>query len=196
MSVSRKSTSQRKTGRKVLPVIAALLLGSALLRAAIGASEAIAEDRIHQTSNLAEPTACETPAELENLVAALQSREERLEEREKQMRARLQALAVADQEIEAKLVRLANAEERLRGTLALADTAAEDDIARLVSVYEVMKPKEAATLFEEMSPEFAAGFLGRMRPEAAAGILAGLTPQAAYSLSVILAGRNAAVPKE
>lgn len=196
MSVSRKSTSPRKTGRRVLPVIAALLLGSALLRAAIGANEAIAEDRVHQFTNTVEPAVCETPADLQNLVAALQSREERLDEREKQMRARLQALAVADQEIEAKLARLSDAEDRLRGTLALADTAAEDDIARLVAVYEVMKPKEAATLFEEMSPEFAAGFLGRMRPEAAAGVLAGLTPQAAYSLSVILAGRNATVPKD
>lgn len=196
MSVSRKSTSPRKTGRRVLPVIAALLLGSALLRTAIGANEAIAEDRVHQFTNTVEPAVCETPADLQNLVAALQSREERLDEREKQMRARLQALAVADQEIEAKLARLSDAEDRLRGTLALADTAAEDDIARLVAVYEVMKPKEAATLFEEMSPEFAAGFLGRMRPEAAAGVLAGLTPQAAYSLSVILAGRNATVPKD
>lgn len=196
MSVSRKSTSPRKTGRRVLPVIAALLLGSALLRTAIGANEAIAEDRVHQFTNTVEPAVCETPADLQNLVAALQSREERLDEREKQMRARMQALAVADQEIEAKLARLSDAEDRLRGTLALADTAAEDDIARLVAVYEVMKPKEAATLFEEMSPEFAAGFLGRMRPEAAAGVLAGLTPQAAYSLSVILAGRNATVPKD
>lgn len=196
MSVPRKSTRPRGTGRRVLPIIAALLLGSALLRTGIGASQAIAEDRVFEPATLPEPALCETPAELEKLVTALQLREERLEAKENQLRARVQALLVADQEIEDKLARLADAEDRLRGTLALADTAAEDDIARLVSVYEAMKPKEAATLFEEMSPEFAAGFLGRMRPEAAAGVLAGLTPQAAYSLSVILAGRNAAVPKE
>ena len=34
-----------------------------------------------------------------------------------------------------------------------------------------------------------------MKPEAAAGILARLSPQAAYTVSVILAGRNATVPK-
>jgi len=35
-----------------------------------------------------------------------------------------------------------------------------------------------------------------MRPEAAAAIMAGLTPQAAHTFSVVLAGRNANVPKE
>ena len=115
--------------------------------------------------------------------------------REQQIAERLKALDLADRDVSEKLIRLAEVEERLRGTLALADSASEDDITQLVSVYEAMKPKDAALLFEEMIPEFAAGFLGRMRPEAAAGILAGLTPQTAYSLSVILAGRNASVPK-
>jgi flagellar motility protein MotE (MotC chaperone) len=47
-----------------------------------------------------------------------------------------------------------------------------------------------------MDPVFAAGFLGRMRSDAAAAILAGLPPELAYSISVVLAGRNASVPTE
>ena len=74
--------------------------------------------------------------------------------------------------------------------------AVENDLAALTSVYENMKPKEAAPLFEAMDPVFAAGFLARMRPEVAAGIMAKLSPDAAYSISVILAGRNANVPRE
>jgi flagellar motility protein MotE (MotC chaperone) len=35
-----------------------------------------------------------------------------------------------------------------------------------------------------------------MRPDAAAGIMAGLQPQTAYTISVVLAGRNAKVPTE
>jgi flagellar motility protein MotE (MotC chaperone) len=46
-------------------------------------------------------------------------------------------------------------------------------------------------LFERMSPDFAAGFLGRMRPEAAAAIMSGLPPELGYSISVLLASRNA-----
>jgi flagellar motility protein MotE (MotC chaperone) len=88
------------------------------------------------------------------------------------------------------------AEEELKATLALADGAAEDDIARLTAVYQAMKPKDAAALFETMSPEFAAGFLGRMPPDSAAAILSGMSSEAAYGISVIVAGRNADVPKE
>jgi hypothetical protein len=46
-----------------------------------------------------------------------------------------------------------------------------------------------------MDPEFAAGFLGRMRPDAAGAVMAGLSAEKAYAVSVILAGRNAGVPK-
>lgn len=195
MSRPRRKSRKNRPARGVLMIIAFLLVGSALLRASLGAGQAIAENDVTDRSVSNGPMSCETPADLAGVLAALQSREQRLDMREEQIRARMQALTLADRELEEKLSSLAAAEERLRATMALADTAAEDDIARLVSVYEAMKSKEAALLFEEMSPEFAAGFLGRMRPEAAAGVLANLTPQAAYSLSVILAGRNALVPQ-
>lgn len=195
MSQPRRKSRKNRPARGVLMIIAFLLVGSALLRAGLGAGQAIAENDVTDRSVSNGPMTCETPADLAGVLAALQSREQRLDMREEQIRARMQALTLADRELEEKLSSLAAAEERLRATMALADTAAEDDIARLVSVYEAMKAKEAALLFEEMSPEFAAGFLGRMRPEAAAGVLANLTPQAAYSLSVILAGRNALVPQ-
>ena len=59
-----------------------------------------------------------------------------------------------------------------------------------------MNAKEASVLFEAMAPEFAAGFLGRMRADAAAAVMAGLEPETAYAISVLLAGRNAAVPSD
>jgi flagellar motility protein MotE (MotC chaperone) len=80
--------------------------------------------------------------------------------------------------------------------MAQSEVAAEDDLSRLTSVYENMKPKEATEVFARMAPEFAAGFLGRMRPDAAALILSGLDPDKAYSISVLLAGRNANAPVE
>lgn len=196
MKRRRKPEKKTRPARNVLMIIALLLIGSALVRAGVGAGQALANNYAADTPSQSELEECDTPADFEALLSALKSREQLVQSRENQMRARVQALAVADREIEEKLARLAEAEEWLRATLALADTAAEDDIARLVAVYEAMKPKDAAILFEEMAPDFAAGFLGRMRPEAAAGVLAGLSPQAAYSLSVILAGRNASVPQD
>jgi len=142
------------------------------------------------------PTRLVTDADLEPLLDALAVREERIRKREEAFEVRMQALAVAEEEIQRNMEALTKAEESLKATLSLARTAAEDDITRLTDVYANMKPKHAAALFEEMDPEFAAGFLGRMRPNAAAAIMAGMTPQAAYLTSVILAGRNADVPKE
>lgn len=134
-------------------------------------------------------------SEIKNLITALSERETLVSERERQLEMRLRALAVADAEIEKRLTALTETEATLRATLSLADEASEKDILRLTSVYESMKPKDAALLFEQMEPNFAAGFLGRMRPDVAAEVLSGLSPQVAYSISVILAGRNANVPK-
>ena len=195
MKQTRSKGAKPRSSRGVLLILAVLLIGSGLLRAGLGAGEAMATQGEAGQANPPDSLTCNAPEDLASILEAFQAREQRLAMREQQIAERLKALDLADRDVSEKLIRLAEVEERLRGTLALADSASEDDITQLVSVYEAMKPKDAALLFEEMIPEFAAGFLGRMRPEAAAGILAGLTPQTAYSLSVILAGRNASVPK-
>lgn len=200
----RQKRRRRGRRRGTLAVIGGLLLASAALRIGIGASEAIAlegqapvPEQLADTSDV--PSAgnrLTTDADLAPVLAALKAREDRLVRRETEIRKRLQALALAEAEIDRKMAELRQAEEDLRATLALAQTAAEDDLTRLTDVYANMKPKQAAALFEEMDPDFAAGFLGRMRADAAAAIMAGLSPRAAYTISVVLAGRNAEVPKE
>lgn len=189
--------------RGALVVIAALLVGSAVLRLAVGAGTALAQagdsppaDPAAESETAQPPDACRSDADMAPVLTALRDRESALQRQEAQARLRLQALAAADAEIQKKLDALREAETRLRDTIALAETASEDDINRLVAVYEAMKPKEAAVLFDAMEPSFSAGFLGRMRPEIAAPILAGMRTEAAYSVSAILAGRNAGVPRK
>lgn len=186
----------KKNGRGSILLICFLLLGSAAIRIGSEAGKAVATESILPTpvATAAQTTQINSDGFAKMLVA-FQIREARIEKLEQEIEVRKKALEVADEEIAKRLRVLENAENTLRATLAFADTAAEEDLARLTSVYENMKPKEAAALFEEMEPAFAAGFLGRMRPDAAAGVLAGLTPQTAYSISVILAGRNADAPK-
>lgn len=180
-----------------LHVIAGLLIASAFLRIGGGSGAAFAESLTAPAPQMKDDTeAPDNNIQKDALLSALQEREARLELREKALEDRLQAIAVAESELSEQLAALQNAEESLRATMAVADTAAETDLARLTTVYENMKPKEAAALFEEMAPEFSAGFLGRMRPEAAALIMTQLTPQTAYTVSVVLAGRNAGVPTE
>lgn len=123
-------------------------------------------------------------------LAAMQARSADLDRREFAVEERLRALEAAEKTLDAQLLALRDAEERLRALMAVAEESAKSDLAQLTSVYENMKPKEAALLFARMSPEFAAGFLGRMRPESAAAIMSGLPPDLAYSISVLVAGRN------
>ncbi|MEB8387674.1 hypothetical protein OO012_10570 [Rhodobacteraceae bacterium KMM 6894] len=199
---SKKRAGRRrgKAGRGALTLIAGLLVSSGVLRIGHDAGQAWARsDPAVDVSMLdSAPTAkaCTSDEDMHKMLQSFRARETQIEVQENAIIERLQALKVADREVERKLVRLVAAEEELRATIALADTAAEGDIARLTKVYENMKPKQAAALFEEMNPEFAAGFLGRMRPEAAAGIMAGLSPEAGHTFSVVMAGRNAGAPTE
>ena len=202
--MTTKVKTRKRIGRGSLLLIACLLLGSASIRLGVGAGQAFAKEdsllatETADTASVSEQSAPDSPTKPEQfstMLKAFQEREARIAEREQQIDMRLKALSVADQQIEKRLAALQQAEEQLRATLALASTAAEDDLARLTAVYETMKPKDAAALFEAMEPTFAAGFLGRMRPDTAAGVMAGLSPQTAYTISVILAGRNADVPK-
>ena len=196
---------RRKKGRKArggaLFLISVLLFGSATLRLGVEAGPVISNE-VSQRSQDAVPHEehaeqdVPAPEELQALLVAFQQRQQELDVREDRIQDRMKALEIAESAIETKLAALVDAEEKLRETLALADGASEGDLTRLTSVYEKMKPKDAAALFEEMDPAFAAGFLGRMRPETAAGVLARLSPTAAYTISVMLAGRNATVPRD
>lgn len=191
-----KARAPRGRARGTLVIIAALLAGSGLLRLGEGAGNAFA--RAAEPEQMAEapaPQSCEAEPGAMALLEALNARESRLAEREAVLADRMQALALAEEQIESRLAALVQAEEDLAATISVADKAAEEDVMRLTAVYESMKPKDAAALFEEMAPEFAAGFLARMRPDAAGAVMAGLDPKTAYTISVLLAGRNADVPK-
>lgn len=199
--MSREKSRKRRLRGSALLVVSVFLIGSATLRIGVQAGTSMARDLPEVVGNMEDPEqmtnrAEPTTADLQHLVSALRNREQQLNRREAQIEDRMKALEIADQTVDRKLAALVQAEQRLSETLAMADGAAEGDLSKLTSVYEKMKPKDAAALFEEMAPEFAAGFLGRMRPESAASIMAGLSPKAAYTVSVILAGRNAWVPKE
>ncbi|MGD9294615.1 MAG: hypothetical protein PVI41_07020 [Roseobacter sp.] len=190
-----------RNGRGSTLIICSLLLASAAIRIGGEAGKAVAIESPFpavpaQTAHAGEPAAEVDREGIQQMLRAFQEREQRIKQLERQIEIRKKALAVTDQEVSRRLAALEKAEESLRSVLAIADSAAEDDLARLTSVYENMKPKEAAALFEEMEPMFAAGFLGRMRPDAAAEVMAGLAPKTAYTISVILAGRNAQAPKQ
>jgi flagellar motility protein MotE (MotC chaperone) len=134
---------------------------------------------------------CRPSEEVELLVEQIGRRNAELDAEAEDLALRAQDFAIARQEIAASLERLEAAETRLAERMAMSQTASDEDVGRLVEVYEGMKAKDAALLFEAMAPPFAAGFLARMRPDAASAIFSNLSPDMAYALSVTMAGRNA-----
>lgn len=199
----RKSRSPRPV-RGALLAIGALFFASGVLRLADGTGLALARGVETLTAPQAAAESpppmvaqeCSSGEDLTLAVARLRERMAAIEAREKEIEYRKVTLDRAEAEIRRNLDALVEAEEALSATIARADGAAEQDIDRLVAVYERMKPKDAAAMFEAMDPTFAAGFLGRMRPEVAAEVMAGMSPTRAYTVSILLAGRNSAVPTE
>lgn len=185
--------SRRRSG--TLMLLAGLLIASGVVRLGLGASHAIARET-PPAATLVTGAGCTPSPDIAEALAALQRREAELDRVARDQATRRRSLDLAQQELTEQIAALQAAEARLRETVALVDNAAERDIDRLVAVYETMKPKQAAELFQQMAPDFAAGFLARMRPEAAAQVMAGLDPAFAYSVSVVLAGRNARAPRQ
>jgi flagellar motility protein MotE (MotC chaperone) len=183
----------KKGGRSTLVVLALLFASSGALRLGSGVGTALANEGVTPEVVVAPVQGAAMPAAL---AEALNTREAELASRETALKDRIAALALAEAAIAQRLDELQTAEAALASTLAIADQAAERDLARLTTVYETMKPKDAAALFETMAPEFAAGFLGRMQPQAAAAIMSGVSAETAYQISLQLAGRNMEAPTE
>lgn len=192
-----------KPGRRARPrkrglFLIALFLGlSGMLRLGEGIAQTAGTDHapVAETPSRDAAISCTPEGGTTAVLEALQARETHLAAHEARAASDAQTLAAARQEIDARIAALEAAEQKLAATIAVADQAAQKDVARLVAVYENMKPKDAARLFGEMEPDFAAGFLAQMRPETAAAVMTGLDPGEAYAISVFLAGRNARGPK-
>ena len=192
---TRRQPQPRKTG--TITVIVGLFLASGLIRA-IEIAPAVAEEMQPEGAprEAIQMASAEPNPDMPALLKAIQDREAQISEREAYIDRRMQTLAVAEQRIREQLDALTEAESKLAATLSLADNATEEDVARLTEVYQRMKPTEAAGIFETMDIQFAAGFFSRMRPESSAAIMANLPADLAYSISVVMAGRNANAPRE
>lgn len=185
--------------RSILVLLALTLVASGVLR--LGpVTAAFAKDLSELLSGTSADTGATTPQPAQKdvavVLAALQEREAILDEREQKLLQRLNALSIAEERVTEKLQELTKAEAVLASTMAMAKTAAAEDLDQLTTLYENMKPKRAIPLFAAMEPDFAAGFIAKMKPASAAQIMAGLDPQTSYAISVVLAGRNASAPTQ
>jgi len=195
----------RSGPRQLLPSLALVFLLAGVIRLGAGIGTALAEGQEPRSPQIAALADTSSPSGLRPgvvdsttsaaLLVQMTQREQAIRLNEAALAEREQLLEAAVERLQQQIDALQAAERDLSATMALADRAAEEDIERMVRVFESMKPDEAARVFTEMDPGFAAGFLGRLAPDSAAAIMAGLEPRQAYLLSTIVAGRNALVPR-
>lgn len=204
LAAPRPKRRARRAGPRAMLLVALCFAGSAALRVTDG-DGAIAKEIATATATAPDPAApalsrplpaCAPDPGTDALLEAIRARETQLEARAAELAETEQVIRVARAKLDEQIAALGDAERRLAETLALADKAAEADLARLVAVYEAMNPKAAAQIFASMDVGFAAGFLARMKAEIAGAILAGLPAERAYAISATMAGRNARAPTE
>jgi len=191
-----KGSSNYQTGRSyVLILLASMFFVAGLSRLGLGVAEVIADESRADAVETNSPSVpqLDDPGDL---LTALQARKAQLDEFEAALETRAQTLRDAEVELQRNMDQLVSAETRLAATLRMTETAAEDDLAHLTSVFESMKPPQAAELFSQMDTEFAAGFVSRLRPDFAGEVMSALDPLIAYGISAVLAGRHARAPRQ
>jgi flagellar motility protein MotE (MotC chaperone) len=129
-----------------------------------------------------------SPSEL-RLLQNLGERRGQLDAREQAMDTQIKLLSAAEMKLDAKIKALTALKAELQGltTQANAQKAAESD--RLVSVYEKMKPKNAAPIFAALDDGVRLPVAAKLRPQTLAAILAEMSPLEAKKLTERLAAR-------
>jgi flagellar motility protein MotE (MotC chaperone) len=130
-----------------------------------------------------------TPGELE-LLQNLSERREALEEREQALSERAALLTVAERRIDEKMAELTALRAQLEGMMGMVDEEQEARLARLVSMYEAMRPTDAADIFNGLDMDVLIDVLQRMREQKSAPILAAMEPERARMVTAELVMRR------
>lgn len=124
----------------------------------------------------------------------LRRRRRQLDTRETALNARESVLAAADKKLDARVKELLALQKRLETLEAERKQREELGWQGLVKVYEVMKPRDAATIFNDLQLSVLLPVLDRMKDRNAAPILAAMNPDKARTVTAALArlrtGRN------
>jgi hypothetical protein len=125
------------------------------------------------------------------LLRAIDERSRQLDAWSSDLAARARMLEVIEARASEQVQALQAERKALETTLGRVDREAEAGIARLVEIYENMKPKEAARIFEAMPAKVAAGFVRRMAEKKSALVMGNLNAEHAYAITLALANSRA-----
>jgi flagellar motility protein MotE (MotC chaperone) len=125
----------------------------------------------------------------------LQDRRQELDTRGRDLEMRESLLKAAEMRVEAKVAELKDVEGRINTAMGNRDKAEADRFKSIVTMYENMKPKDAARIFDRLDLKVLIDVSTQIKPAKMSEILAQMTSEGAERLTVELANRASAGPK-
>lgn len=133
-----------------------------------------------------------TSAEIE-VLQELAKRRQELDDREGKLSIKESSLNVLEDSIKEKLEDLYKMQQNMALVVDQYNKHEEEKVARLVKIYESMKPVEAAAIFERLDDDVLIEVASRMKEAKIALILAKMDPGKAKELTMELANRGKVV---
>ena len=121
------------------------------------------------------------------LLTDLRHRKGELDAREAALAARESLAGAEDKRLAARVDQLAALQQRLEALAAAQRDRDEASWAKLVRVYETMKPKDAAVIFDDLDMPVLLQVVDRMKEPKLASVLAAMQPERARLLTTELA---------
>jgi flagellar motility protein MotE (MotC chaperone) len=132
-----------------------------------------------------------SPGELQTL-QNLGARRGQIDDRERMLDTQLQLLAAAEAKVDSKMKALNGVKAQIQALLGQADQQEQTEIDRLVTVYEKMKPADAAAVFATLDDKVRIPVAAKMKAAALAQILAKMPTVEAKKVTESLAHRYSA----
>ena len=129
------------------------------------------------------------------ILGRLQDRRQELDERNRELDMRESLLKAAEKRLDAKVNELKDIEARIKVSTNARDEAEVQRFKGIVSMYENMKPKDAARIFDRLDMRLLAEVATAIKSRTMSEILAQMSPEAAEKLTVELANRANAQAK-
>jgi flagellar motility protein MotE (MotC chaperone) len=123
------------------------------------------------------------------ILERLSDRRKQLDDRNRELEMRENLLKAAEKRVEARVTELKELEAKVKGALEQRD---QDELKRfkgVVTMYENMKPKDAARIFDRLDLKILVDVSTQMKPATMSAILAQMSPETAERLTVELANR-------
>ncbi|WP_336486623.1 MotE family protein [Methylobacterium nigriterrae] len=123
------------------------------------------------------------------LMEKLGARRDAIKQRSQELDLREQMLGEAERKLESGVSDLKQAEEKADAGGTKRSEAEKAGLKNIVTMYETMKPKDAARVFDRLNHEVLVPIVLAMNPRKMAEVLAVMQPEAAEKLTVALANR-------